>query len=200
MTPASTAACKVARLSWRFAGPYIPDIPMQPSPSAETAGPVLPSGNCFIARTSLPASLRHLGALLDRCDINHDDADLLPCLNITVGVRNRCKGVFSIDDRSKFARFHAAFQEADKPVDSPRHWNDHSVVPCDRRPHVENYILRPRPAIRGRKDPIRFQYLESSEKRDYSNCIHHEIEGFHDTREIPGVVVDDMVRPEGLEK
>jgi hypothetical protein len=43
----------------------------------------------------------------------------LPCLNITVGVRNFCESVPSIDDRSKLARLHAALQEADKPVDAP---------------------------------------------------------------------------------
>src|ERR1700730_2290977 len=46
--PASTAALRVARLSLRSEGPYIPDMPMQPSPSAETEGPVLPRDRCFI--------------------------------------------------------------------------------------------------------------------------------------------------------
>src|SRR4029077_21270539 len=49
--PASTADCRVARLSLRSAGPYIPDMPMQPRPTVETIGPDLPSGTCFMAGT-----------------------------------------------------------------------------------------------------------------------------------------------------
>src|SRR5213075_3110314 len=41
--PASMAAWMVAMLSARSAGPYMPDMPMQPRPKAETCGPVLPS-------------------------------------------------------------------------------------------------------------------------------------------------------------
>src|SRR3954468_20943013 len=40
--PASSAAWIVAMLSARSAGPYMPDMPMQPRPSAETAGPEEP--------------------------------------------------------------------------------------------------------------------------------------------------------------
>ena len=65
-------------------------------------------------------TMRYLRALVGARDINHNDADLFPRFNITVGVRDFCEGVFSIDDRSKLARLHAAFQEADKPVDAPR--------------------------------------------------------------------------------
>ncbi len=38
--PASSAAWIVAMLSRRSAGPYIPDIPMQPNPIRETSGPL----------------------------------------------------------------------------------------------------------------------------------------------------------------
>src|SRR5947209_7978520 len=41
--PASSAAWIVAMLSARSAGPYMPDMPMQPRPRAETSGPVDPS-------------------------------------------------------------------------------------------------------------------------------------------------------------
>ena len=33
----------VAMLSSRSAGPYMPDMPMHPSPTAETSGPLVPS-------------------------------------------------------------------------------------------------------------------------------------------------------------
>jgi hypothetical protein len=41
--PASSAAWIVAMLSSRSAGPYIPDIPMQPKPTRDTSGPCSPS-------------------------------------------------------------------------------------------------------------------------------------------------------------
>ena len=41
--PASRAAWIVAMLSRRSAGPYMPDIPMQPSPIRDTSGPFAPS-------------------------------------------------------------------------------------------------------------------------------------------------------------
>ena len=41
--PASSAAWMVAMLSARSAGPYMPDMPMHPSPRAETSGPLVPS-------------------------------------------------------------------------------------------------------------------------------------------------------------
>jgi hypothetical protein len=62
-----------------------------------------PTGACS-------ARLRPVCALAGRRDINHNDTNLLPCLNITVGVRNCCEGVLSIDDRSKLASLHAALQ------------------------------------------------------------------------------------------
>ncbi|GGS91114.1 hypothetical protein GCM10010286_14850 [Streptomyces toxytricini] len=42
VTPASSAAWIVATDSPRSASPYSADIPMQPSPSGKTAGPVEP--------------------------------------------------------------------------------------------------------------------------------------------------------------
>ena len=41
--PAAIAAWMVAMLSARSLGPYMPDMPMQPRPTIETFGPVLPS-------------------------------------------------------------------------------------------------------------------------------------------------------------
>src|SRR5436190_20546486 len=41
--PASRAAWIVAMLSARSAGPYRSDMPMHPSPSSDTSGPVRPS-------------------------------------------------------------------------------------------------------------------------------------------------------------
>jgi hypothetical protein len=38
----------VAMLSARSAGPYMPDMPMQPSPSALTSGPSAPSFRLWI--------------------------------------------------------------------------------------------------------------------------------------------------------
>src|ERR1017187_5193835 len=35
-------------LSCRSAGPYMPDMPMQPRPRADTVGPLVPSGRCCI--------------------------------------------------------------------------------------------------------------------------------------------------------
>jgi len=43
VTPASIAAWMVATLSASSVAPYIPDIPMQPSPKGNTEGPVAPS-------------------------------------------------------------------------------------------------------------------------------------------------------------
>ena len=54
--PASSAAWIVAMLSARSAGPYMPDMPMQPSPIAETSGPLLPSLRRLITPTLACAS------------------------------------------------------------------------------------------------------------------------------------------------
>src|SRR5579875_3388889 len=42
------AAWIVAMLSSSFAAPYIPDIPMQPSPRGKTSGPVAPSRRVLV--------------------------------------------------------------------------------------------------------------------------------------------------------
>jgi hypothetical protein len=149
---------------------------------------------------AVPTVLRRVYALLGGRDINHNDADLLPCLNITVGVRNFCEGVFSIDDRSKLARLHAALQEADKPVDAPRQQNDNPLAPCDRRPHRKHDVLRPRSEIRCSKEPVGLQQLAAVKKLCFSDRIHHGIEGLPDTRELFRGVVNGMVRAEGFDK
>src|ERR1700733_9474728 len=61
--PSSSARSNVRAASASSLGPYGPDMPQQPSPMAETAGPLLPSVRCSIApgfrRTSaVPFSTR----------------------------------------------------------------------------------------------------------------------------------------------
>src|SRR5271170_7196399 len=56
--PASSAAWMVAMLSARSAGPYMPDMPMQPRPRAEARGPALPSWRCCKATSNRPGSVR----------------------------------------------------------------------------------------------------------------------------------------------
>lgn len=73
-----------------------------------------------------PESCKH--ALLGRGDIDHDDADLLPRLDIAVGIRNCRQDISPIDDRSELARLHAALQEADEPVDASRSRKDDSTT------------------------------------------------------------------------
>src|SRR5215510_4026351 len=48
VTPASRAAWIVAMLSASSAGPYPPDMPMQPRPTSETGGPLRPRGRVRI--------------------------------------------------------------------------------------------------------------------------------------------------------
>src|SRR5271155_2461967 len=54
--PASSAAWMVAMLSCRSAGPYMPDMPMQPRPIADTTGPWVPSFRFFIVCLSCSGS------------------------------------------------------------------------------------------------------------------------------------------------
>src|SRR6266542_82538 len=56
LTPASSAAWIVAMLSASSAGPYRSDIPMHPSPIADTSGPFLPSLRTFIDVPPRPRS------------------------------------------------------------------------------------------------------------------------------------------------
>src|SRR2546428_6780649 len=60
--------------------------------------------------------LRDVRAFVGGRDINHNDANLLPCLNITVSVGDLIERISSIDDRAKLTRLHAGFQELDKCV------------------------------------------------------------------------------------
>src|SRR5690348_6758429 len=60
--PASSAASMVATLSGSWLGPYVPDIAMHPSPSADTAGPFLPNCRCCIVR--LPRSALGAGRMI----------------------------------------------------------------------------------------------------------------------------------------
>ena len=58
--PASSAAWIVAMLSARSAMPYVPDMPMHPSPRDETTGPVAPS--CRLSRMRCTLSIDRLQA------------------------------------------------------------------------------------------------------------------------------------------
>lgn len=49
-----------------------------------------------------------------RRDLDHDDADLLPGLDVTVGVGDRVERISSIDERAELPRLHARFQKGDK--------------------------------------------------------------------------------------
>ena len=51
----------VAMLSARSAGPYIPDIPMQPRPIAETGGPARPSVVIFMGQVILSIAHGRVG-------------------------------------------------------------------------------------------------------------------------------------------
>lgn len=81
-----------------------------------------------------PTVSRYVRALVGGCDINHNDPNLLPFLNITVSVGDRIERISSINDRTKLARLHVAFQVFDKRVAaaSRRQRNEDPVVLCDR--------------------------------------------------------------------
>src|SRR6266436_6346291 len=55
--PASIAAWMVAILSASSAGPYTSDMPIQPSPRAETCGPFLPRVREFMMASFVKVSL-----------------------------------------------------------------------------------------------------------------------------------------------
>src|SRR5690348_13775991 len=68
----------VAMASWRSAGPYVPDIAMQPRPIAETSGPLFPSLRVCIAATSLPLCRRYPKAPAHRQFPREGPDDRLP--------------------------------------------------------------------------------------------------------------------------
>src|SRR5947208_15287779 len=73
------------------------------------------NGGC--ARPSTYSTvLRDVRAFVGGRDINHNDANLLPRLNVTVSVGDLIERISSIDDRAKLTRLHAGFQELDKCV------------------------------------------------------------------------------------
>jgi hypothetical protein len=53
--------------------------------------------------------------LVARRDDDHDNADLLPCLNVAIGVGDRIERISAVDDGSELARLHAASKEVDRP-------------------------------------------------------------------------------------
>jgi hypothetical protein len=97
-----------------------------------------------------PVGLRH---------IDDDDPRLLASLDITVGLRDRLEGILPIDDRAKFARLHARFQQLDNRLGlaALRQWEDDPVTPSDRRPEHEQGVLALGPEIGRCEDPARLQ-------------------------------------------
>src|SRR5437588_11055951 len=100
--------------------------------------------NAGCARPSTYSTvLRDVRAFVGGRDINHNDANLLPCLNITVSVGDLIERISSIDDRAKLTSLHSGFQELDKCVAaaSGRQGNDDHDVLFDRRPENQRQVL-----------------------------------------------------------
>ena len=63
---------------------------------------------------------------------------------------------------------------------------------------ASGYVLPPRPEVRHREDPARFQQSPTTEVRRFSDRVEHEIEGLADSCEVLGGVVHRAVRAEGF--